>query len=303
MKKLVILFVSLMFVNFAYAAIYECSDGSELIDDQDEIALKSRTTINGLGIGLTYSDETPALNRYSANVVTDAQKFELSNETPSVEVELIDETITITITNLTSGTAKMTVDGSSQSVEEDSSETFGNFVVFLVETSGTYPGVSSLTGIVGREVVLISNEVPPKVVSVSGRDYLIDLFSASDTNAIVIVKKCSNQSAEILKVESTIINETNTTETNNETSDVNETNQTTESRGNSTLNETQNETKTIGESLVGEKFSFTEKYSNIIIYTITGIIAFMIIFLVIVFIVYMRKTRQKNISSEVQPST
>ena len=294
MKKVVLLIGIILFMNLVSAG-YSCSEG--LMDEnQKEIDLYDRTSINGLGLGLTYSDETAAFERYSVKLIIDAVKFTLTNETNSTEVEMKSGTDTITLLNLTSTLIKIKVDDDSEEVEVQEISEINNRKIFLVSASGTYPGTATVIGIIGNDEISIDNAAPTKVVTIEDIDYLLGLFSASDNNAIINVKKCKNESARIIGFEDEIIE--NITIENNETveEDMNETSNETESEVN-TLNGT-------SETLEGENLESktsdkkTPLFGTVILFILIAIVLGGIL---ILSIVLFKNVKRENEIQVAQP--
>jgi len=210
MKKGVILISILIMILFFVKIIsagYNCSDNSSLLWDQDEIEINERISINGLGLGLINSDETPAINRYFAELIVDAYKFTLTNDTPSVEIELKEGDKTIELINLTGNDVEIRADGDSEIIEEGDNEKAGGLVVLIVSVEGEYPGIATVKGIVGDSKITLDNNAPAKTTTIDNTEYLLNLFSASNTNAIIKVEKCENKSAKIIEIEDAV-NET-----------------------------------------------------------------------------------------------
>ncbi|MAG11026.1 hypothetical protein CMI44_01815 [Candidatus Pacearchaeota archaeon] len=211
------LFVIIFFLltNFISAG-YNCSVGLAE-EDQKEISLNGRTSIKGLGIGLTYSDEIATLEKYSVKLLIDTVKFTLTDTSNSTEVEMKSGADTIELLNLTSNLIRIKVGSDSGKAELLEILDINNRKLFLTSAQGTYPGTATIEGLIGNKEVLLDNTSPTKIESVDDVDYLLELFSASDTNAIIIVKKCEDENAEFIEIaESVSKNETtsNITETN-----------------------------------------------------------------------------------------
>ncbi len=212
----------LIIINLVSAS-YECSDNSQIETDQGEINIEDKKSINRLGVGLIKSDETSVFNRFSAELIADAGKFTITDIINSTEVELKKGTYTVTLLNLTNNIAKIKINSNSGTVEKGYAETVNSMIVYLSDTDGTYPGTATVNGMVGVEKVSLTNDAPAKVVSVNDVDYLLELYSASDTNAIIGVKTC--KSGDLIKIEDPVevienppeINETDTNITDNET--------------------------------------------------------------------------------------
>jgi len=192
-RKFLLIFMIILFINFInlISASYTCSNESSVLTDQDEIETGEKKSINGLGIGLIDSDETPVFNRFTAEIIVDAKKILLSNETPLEEVELLSGDYSVNLTDIMGDTAVIKVEGNSESVNEGEWTTINNLKVFLVNSQGSYPGQGNAEIMVGIDLISLSNdENPIQIVTINEKNYVLELFSASDTNAIIIVKKC-----------------------------------------------------------------------------------------------------------------
>lgn len=198
----VILFSVFIILTISFiSASYECADGSSMTEGQREVDVGDRKSINGLSLGVMNADETPVFNTYSAELLIDARKFSLTDGTNTTDVELVSGEKTITMFNLSSNLARIGVDGTIENVEEGTPTTIGSFLIFLSSMVGEYPGTATIEGIIGKEEITLDNDVTMGVVSLGGVDYLLELFSASDTNAIVNVKKCSDETIKIVEIQ------------------------------------------------------------------------------------------------------
>jgi len=284
--------VLILVINLVSAS-YNCDDGSLILEDQDEIGVGGRKAVNGLGLGVTYSDETAALNRFSAELIVDAGKLTLTNEEPSLDVELISGTHNITLFNLTDDDAVIHIDGDSKSISVGEVVEENSLEIFLFSVQGTYPGEASIEVIVGESKVSLSSDGnPDEIITVKGVEYLLELFSASDDNAIVKVKKC--ESGKIIEVEDEIVDpdENLTIDDENLTiensTDINQTdlgdNQTLEPEDNNTEdNQTDNGNKSLDDS---ETMPFFNSTSLIIIVIVIIVIA--------ILVMYFRKKSKKK---------
>lgn len=289
MKKRLLVLTSLILLtiltlSLISAVTYECADGSELSEDRKEIDVNNRKSINGIGIGIIRSDETAVLNKYSADILTDAKKFSLTNKSREEDIELKKGEYTIKMLNATTTTALMEIDGNSETIEVGETESIGGLIVLISSTDTTSDDRPAVKGLIGEEKISLSNfETPSKIVRVNKTDYVIELFSASDTNAIVNVFKCEDESVDIIEIADEI--EEEIVEENNETISINETEdeETPEEEINGTsTNETEVE-DTDSESKKGSS-------SDIFLFILGGLaaIVFIIIFLIIM------KSRKKN---------
>ena len=237
-KEMFGLILLALLVSFVSAS-YECSDGSQISLDQEEIALGYRESINGIGLGLIESDETPVYNKYSAELITDAKLFSLDNNENETNLDFKSGEKTIVFTNLTNNVARITLGSDSGEIEEGSIVSIGSFIVYLTNAEGEYPeGAASIRGIVGVEQVSLNNGNPFKIVTFNEKKYLLELYSASDANAIVKVQKC--ESGELVEIADEV-----EAEVNDSAEDL--VNQTTED----SVNQTEEE---VNESLVNETF-------------------------------------------------
>jgi len=204
MKKIVILLIGfLLFIN-AVSADYNCSTGS-MNEDQKEINIYNSKQINGASLGLVNTDETAVMGKYFVKIITDSAKFTLTNETNSTDLEMKSGTDTISLINITSNYIEIKVDSDSEELNLQETEEINKKKIFLTKVEGVYPGDILVEGILGKEEVMLSNTLPTKVITIKEIDYLLELFSASDNNAIIIVKKCDNESSKIIEIVEQII--------------------------------------------------------------------------------------------------
>jgi len=292
------LFIIIFCINLVSAS-YECSNGS-LIEDQDEIDIGDTEAINGLRLGLVYSDETPVFNTYSAELIFDARKFLLSDETNSTEVDLKSGDYVINLTNLTDTNAIIDVDGDIESLEIGDTKDVKGLKVFLYSMEGSYPGVGSISGIIGKDKISLTNEDSAAIITVDEVDYVLELFSASDTNAIIKVKKCDQ--GELVEIEdpvtediiienSSISNETENNESEINQTQINESEQQDVNQTSGLVNQTQESNETSG--LKEDENSNFEKFFY---YGTIFVIAIIILILLIVLIVFLknRTNQEKN---------
>ena len=293
MKKGVFLLLILIFsINLVFAVSYECSDGSEIIKKQKEIDLKNTKIINGISLGLSYADEAVVFRRYFADLIIDAHKFSLTDLNPSVEIEFKSGINNITLVNLTNNIATISIGGSSASIENTDTLEIGGFTVFLFVTEGSYPGIATVEGIVGKDKISLNSDEPSKIISFDSRDYALELSSASNTNAIMVVRKCDNSTAKIIEiVEEIVENSTseNSTVENSTISNLTLSNGSIENKTETTnisQEESQNSTQTK---------SAESEFGGISAYTI--IITF-IIFLILVFVFFLIKHLRGKMGGE-----
>jgi len=171
------------------SALYTCSNGGTFVEEVHEIDMWNRRTINGIGIGLIDADEIPALNKLTVELILDAKKVSLNNQTFSEDITVDGKEYTISLVNSTVSEVKIDIDGSSKTLVEKELNTINGLEVLLVSTESEYPRESVI--LVGKEKVALSIPGNPSViVKVSEKDYVLELFSASDNDATIKVKKC-----------------------------------------------------------------------------------------------------------------
>ncbi|MBU0957202.1 MAG: hypothetical protein KKF56_00145 [Nanoarchaeota archaeon] len=289
-KRGIILFIFIILSINLVIASYECDDSSNLSSDQNEIEIGDRKTINGLGIGLVFSDETPQMNKYSADLILDAKKLTITNETPAENVEFITTTVTISLINSTDTNAIIAVGSSTGTIDESEQAEIGSKNIYLSSVDET-----TATIIIGTTKLSLSNtDNPSEILTLNGSEYLLELFSASDDNAIVKVKKCDNTSASIIEISqptinNSINNQSSQNQSNNQSSQNNNQSQ---NNGNNntdtnttTINITDNNLTNLSESI---NFSAVLKKSYPYVLIFIGVVI-----LIIVIIFVLRKALKK----------
>ena len=212
-KEALLLLIFILTITIA-SATYECSNSSEMTTDQEEININQRKSVNGLGIAVTYADEVAAIGRITAELLINAQKVLLSNSTLSEEVKLLSKDYTVTLINASDSTASIDVEGDTESLEEGETATIEDAKVYLINAADSSGSEETELIIATNQLSLDNNENQEKLITID-TEYLIELFSASDSNAIIIVKKCT--SGEFVEISDTLppeINSTNVTITN-----------------------------------------------------------------------------------------
>lgn len=265
MKKeaifLFLVFGILVFLNNVeqVSAKYGCSNDTEIDYEIKEIAVGDIKTINGLPIGVCNADESAVVNRIAAELIIDSAEISLLNSS-AFDVVLLSGSYSVTLVNSESESATIKVSDSSLEIDKNTCEKIGSLEVMLVNT-GEADGNKTADIVVGVKKLSLSNkEKESEVVEIGGIKYLIELFSASDTEASPRVGKCEGGDFVQIAEEDNETNDTDVTEQNvttNETDfDFNETiNETiTDNNLSAEMNETSEVKKEIGEScFLGEE--------------------------------------------------
>ena len=192
-----LVFLILILVSIASAA-YVCSNNTEISKDSKEIAEKERKSVNSLGIAVINAGEHGVLKKIEAELILEAEKIFLTNETRKEKVEFSDGAYTIEMINTTGTSAKIKIDGSQEEIEEGENKKIGSLEVILNEAEESSGG--SVKIIVGnKKISLSSDENPTETLTINSVNYLIEIFSATDMSAIITVWKCKN--SEVLSLE------------------------------------------------------------------------------------------------------
>ncbi len=290
--KFLLIFIIILVINLVSAS-YNCSNDSTMTQDQDEIKLGEKETINGLGLGLVYADETAVFSRIIAEIIVDAKQVLLSNETSSEEVELLSGDYTISLINLTDNVAIIKVEGNSESITKAEWTTINDLKVFLVNTEGSYPGQGNVEIIVGIDKISLSNDKnPTQIVTINEKNYLLELFSGSDTDAGVIVKKC--ETGNIIEIQDpTEVNENLTTDNstiNNSSISENSTaiNQSEQITNNQTSETNENSTKETENKDLENDSVLKGKFIYI------SILSIMVIVIIVIFLIIYTKIKNAH---------
>jgi len=247
-REVLILELVLAFVVLSsfVSAVYICSDGSQITRDSREIGEFTKKTIDDLGIAVIEAEETPAINRIAAEIFVEAEKVSLSNETPSENIELAGTEYEVKLINATENMAKISIDGSSQEINEKEVTSLKGLRVVVVEADIQPVDQISAEVIVGVKKLDLSNSGNlSEIVTINGKNYSIELVTASDTSAEIGVSKC--ETGNIIKEQEQINNTVNVTgnvtninQTEGNGSSQNITNVTSQNLTNATSNVTSN---------------------------------------------------------------
>ena len=241
MKKSMFFFLIILSLSFASAVKYECLNGV-LNKDIDEIEKYSVKTVEGISIGVTYSDFAGGLKRIAADLLIDAKRISLANETNGTSIELKSGDYTLELVSVTD-LVKIKVGGSTDEIEVGETEKVSDLHVYVIEASQNPSEAEVIAGI--EKVSLEVNSVPLELIDIDDEEYLVELVSASDDNTLVKVSRCRNGNFTILvepEINITVNNTQDANETiNSTTTNVTQTNITISNPTNSSINTTQPE--------------------------------------------------------------
>ncbi len=290
MRKCFSLILILFLIGFISAG-YVCSTNFD--EDKKEINVFESASVNGLKIGVISSYSSAAGGGiYYANLMIDGERFVLTDEDNSSDFEIQNGEGTIELINASGYIANIEIDGDSENIEIDESASFGDYIVYITDVEGDYPGNAEVKGFVGQEKINLNKDEIEKKVTVEDIEYVVELFSATNGNVIIIVKECNNGTisyVEDIEEENETLNET-INQTSNETeveNDFNETNQT-ESNNTEGINEVANQ---VEESL----FSKIIGWGSILIFTI------IIVMIIFFWSISKRKEKEEEKKIDVKP--
>jgi hypothetical protein len=269
------------------SASYICSDQSQVQSNIREIKLGEIKTIEGLLLGLANTEESVAIRRMSVGLLIDAQIANLTNDNPSASINFTDGgNHNLVLINSTDGQAYIGVDGSNILMDGGEIDTVGSLQVSIVFLQGKYPGVASVYTMAGINKIYLSNYGNlTGFVTAYGIQYLVELSSASNTDATIEVRKCSNESATLIEIaDNPSLNKTQiTTNTNSTLNNTNNTNIT--KQENSTSNQTviysSNQTNSTPDNSAVIQDEQKNNNNTIKYIALGGLIAFTIVFVVL----------------------
>ena len=292
MKKGILLVLLIAISINLVSSVYECSDGSQLSKSQNEIDINNKRSINGLSLGLIGADETPATNSFSEELILDASKFSLTNSENSTKIELKTGESTLSLTNLTNNIAVLRVNADSDSLEPGDSVDIGGLLVYVFYTEGTFPGLVpvKVDGIIGKEKISLHSNEPLKEIELDNVEYLLELSSSSDNNAMIIVGKCEAANVTIIKVEDEVtitVNKSASNETIVQNDSVKEVNEE-EKIENKTADKTQ---------IPEEKIEITDESKKKFNISLVSIVFFIVVILIVAFFIWRYKTYSEELKS------
>lgn len=188
MKKSVLLFlVSILFVSLV-SAEYNCSGTTS--SEESVIDVGTIEVINGVRVAVLDAGMSK-----SAEILIDARKLKLTNESSVVNVTLVDGYREINLTRIFNGVVSMKVKNVSGDARENEVVKIGSLQVYITSLTGTYPGDDAdVEFFVGSNYSFLYEANPSDVQNVGTVKYMFGVSSASSSGAIIEVQKCSGGS-------------------------------------------------------------------------------------------------------------
>jgi len=191
-RALFVVLILIVSLNVASAIEYECSDGTALDSTIREIDVGARRGINGLSLALIRADETVAINRITADIITEAQILTFTNQSPTEEVTLSGTDYDVTLEDANSNSATIEVDGSSEEIEVEDSGVVNGLEIYVKSADGDNTSNMEAEIIIGSKYLTLTNDGTEFSTYVGDTtSYLIELVSASDNGATFEVSTCS----------------------------------------------------------------------------------------------------------------
>ncbi len=191
----------------------ECSDGSAVTSDGGEVSLGSSRIINDIGIGVSRAQEGSRFREFYADLLIDSRRVSLTNITSSETLNLISGSYTISMLNASSSLAKISIGGESGTINEAEVVTIKGLYVYLDNAEESGPEGANVKLVIGAQKLSLSEEQnPSEKITVGNKSFVIELSSASATNALVNVYKCATGD-----IKEAAINTSEQTTSNNQT--------------------------------------------------------------------------------------
>jgi len=204
MKKEVFisLFFLIIFLNISIiSALFNisCSDNRKSLSDLNEIEIGKARTINELGIGVTKSSESSFFKRITAELLIDAKRSIVSNETSSETLELLTGNYTISFVKANSTTATINVNGESKGISLKQTDSIKGVYIMIgdIDFIETGPKISLIIG--SQQIALSNDQNPSQKVSFDNKSFIIEISSASETGALIKVSKCINSDINLIQ--------------------------------------------------------------------------------------------------------
>lgn len=173
-----------------------CSDNSKLMSDQNEITTGNYRVINNLGIGVTKTSESVFYKKITADLLIDARRLMLSNKSSetsasSETISLLSGNYTITFVKTNSTSATIIVGGETISISRLEVNAVKDIFVMLTDITSENDN-PTIKAIMGAKQLSLSNEKSAEKIIIEDKTYVVELSSASETNAIIKVSKCAS---------------------------------------------------------------------------------------------------------------
>ncbi len=227
-KSLILVFlIAVVLISVIHvSAKYLCSDGSNISRSMKEMKELERKSINDIGIALLNAQEFSALRGIAAEIIIDAKKMVLSNSSPPETINISGSLHTISLINVTDTTAKINLDSSSYNLNKGEGNSTSNTEIVLAKSYFSDSGPTAEIIIGSKKISMSTTTSLKEIVVINGKEYLIELVSASGTDAIIAISKCNtgNLTEEKETIESNLSNNavanasSKINETSNETS-------------------------------------------------------------------------------------
>src|SRR3989344_942853 len=266
MKKGLFLFIIciiLIQISISSAIQYACSDNGAINTDSEEISEGDIKSILGLKIGVCDSSENSIQKWIESTLFIDSNLVTLQNSSESQSIELKQANGTVSYTNATSDSARITLGGSTEEIEIGDCSSLGGFNVMInsIEGTGSTAIIDLLVGYTKKTLNTKLNN--SNIVTINSKQYGITLIGGSSNDATVKVSTCRTgdltQVAEITNIEnSTNLNQTNITI--NDTTNIE--NQTIENQTQVSQNTTITECQNAGYRNSTQYCNTEEKYIN-----------------------------------------
>ena len=218
MKKGLFLFIAIILIQISISSAiqYTCSDNSSISTDSKEISEGDIKSLGGLKIGVCDSSENSIQKWVESILFIDSNLVTLQNSSESQSIELKQANGTITYSNATSNTARITLGGSTEEIEIGDCSSLGGFNVMInsIEGTGSTAIIDILVGYTKKTLNTKLNN--SDIITINLKRYGITLIGGSSNDATVKVSTCRTgdltQLAEIINISnSTSLNQTNIT--------------------------------------------------------------------------------------------
>src|SRR3989344_1724525 len=189
-KRYFLLIVLFLFITRIEAVKYECTNGTIIQKEVEEIKLGYVKSIGDLGVGIVYSRETPATKKFWAEVTLDAKRISLDSSKSKEDLVFFYKSTSVELINTTENTATLKIEESSINLEEGDYIETGSFGVKLSKIHQDTKGVDFIIG--NKKIYLDNIDYPNYKLKLGNDTFLIGISSASQENAVISVSKCKS---------------------------------------------------------------------------------------------------------------